>query len=146
MHLSISTKVRAYYLQVKEGFTQDLFLKLNPPFPPVKLLRFDGCKKGNQVILELNFILFKQKWESDITMDNTDDKVFEFVDVGVRLPFFLKSWNHHHIVRHISENECEIVDDIHFNTPFILLDYLMYPALYLQFLYRKPIYRKIFNL
>jgi ligand-binding SRPBCC domain-containing protein len=38
-----------------------------------------------------------------------------------------------------------IIDDITFRTPSILTDYLFYPLLYLQFLYRKPIYKKVFR-
>ena len=145
MRLIIRTKVESYFLDVKSGFTEDLFLALNPPFPPVKLRKFDGCSKGDEVQLELNFILFKQSWHSDITYDLTDDTTFQFIDVGVKLPFFLKSWKHHHVVNKINENTSEIIDDITFSSPLWLLDLLLYPALYLQFLYRKPVYKKVFK-
>lgn len=145
MNLVIFTQVEKNHLEVKEGFTQDLFLSLNPPFPPVKLLQFDGCETGGKVALELNFILFKQKWISDITYDKTDASLFEFIDVGVTLPFFLKSWKHHHKVKLLPNGGSEIVDDITFKTPFILMDFLLYPTLYLQFLYRKPIYKRLFK-
>lgn len=145
MRLKISTKVEQGYLQVKEGFTEDLFKALNPPFPPVKLEKFDGCKKGDQVVLELNFILFKQRWVSDIIDHKTDDQKFEFIDEGVALPFFLKSWRHHHLVIKNGDNTSQIVDDITFKSPFILFDLLLYPALYFQFLYRKPVYKRLFK-
>ncbi len=145
MHLKISTVVESNHLKVKEGFDEELFLKLNPPFPPVKLTKFDGCIKGGQVILELNFILFKQRWVSDITYDHTDEKIFEFIDEGVELPFFLKEWKHHHIVNRIDSKKSQIVDDINFKAPFWIMSLLLYPALYLQFLYRKPIYKKLFK-
>lgn len=145
MRLTIRTKVNSPLVEVKAGFDESLFLSLNPPFPPVKLIQFDGCRKGDKVHLELNFLLFKQQWISDITYDKLDDEIFEFIDVGVRLPFFLKRWKHHHIVKKLDHSRSEIVDDISFSTPFILIDLLFYPALYLQFLYRKPVYRKIFN-
>ncbi len=145
MRLKISTKVRQHHIKVKNGFTKDLFLSLNPPFPPVKLLKFDGCKQGDQVVLELNFILFKQKWVSDIVYDLTDDQIFEFIDVGVRLPFFLKEWKHHHIVKKVNDKESEIIDDITFKSPLGILDFILYPVLYVQFLYRKPIYKKLFK-
>ncbi len=54
MNLTIETKVEENYLNVKEGFTESHFTKLSPPFPPVKLLRFDGSAKGELVTLELN--------------------------------------------------------------------------------------------
>lgn len=145
MRLKICTKVSASYQRVKEGFNEELFLSLNPPFPPVRLEKFDGCSKGDKVQLELNFILFKQRWHSDIIFDLTNEDTFQFIDVGVKLPFFLKHWKHHHIVNRIDDHSSEIIDDITFTSPLWLLDFLLYPALYLQFLYRKPIYKRFFN-
>lgn len=144
MRICIKTKVNQDYKKVFSGFNQSLFLKLNPPFPPVKLLKFDGCKKDNKVILRLNFIFFKQTWESLITKDEENNQEIYFIDEGIKLPFFLKYWKHKHIIQN-SNTSSLIIDDITFKTPFIILNYLMYPLLYLQFLYRKPIYKKVFK-
>jgi ligand-binding SRPBCC domain-containing protein len=144
MKINIETKVDQNYLTVKEGFNETLFTKLSPPFPPVKLLRFDGSKKGDIVTLELNFLLFKQKWTSEITEDKTTSKEFFFVDKGVELPFFLKEWQHRHRLIKAGENTV-IRDEITYQGTFGILTVLLYPALYLQFLYRKPIYKKIFK-
>lgn len=144
MKLRIETKVKASLDSVKNGFTQELFLKLNPPFPPVQLLRFDGCKSGDKVVLELNFILFKQEWISDIIEDSQDTKKWYFVDKGTKLPFFLKKWKHRHVVDQ-KESYTAIIDDITFSTGTILTDILLYPALVGQFFYRKPIYKKVFS-
>ena len=91
MRLLLQTAVESAHLEVKEGFTEALFAKLAPPFPPVKVLRFDGCRAGDLVDLELNFIFFKQKWTSKITEDHLDAQEFRFVDEGIVLPFFLES-------------------------------------------------------
>ncbi|NVJ86493.1 MAG: hypothetical protein HWE15_09330 [Algoriphagus sp.] len=144
MKLILETHVEQDYLTVKEGFHEALFKKLSPPFPPVKLLRFDGSKKGDQVALELNFIFFKQKWVSDITEDHTDEREFYFIDQGTRLPFFLKKWTHKHRVI-AAEKGSIIRDEIEFEGPNGLLTILLYPALWGQFLYRKPIYRRFFK-
>ncbi|SMD42494.1 Ligand-binding SRPBCC domain-containing protein [Aquiflexum balticum DSM 16537] len=144
MKINIETKVDQNYLAVKEGFDETLFTKLSPPFPPVKLLRFDGSKKGDIVSLELNFLLFKQKWTSEIIEDNTTSKEFYFVDKGVQLPFFLKEWRHRHRLIKVGENTV-IRDEITYKGAFGIFTVLLYPALYLQFLYRKPIYKKIFK-
>jgi len=144
MKIVIETTVEQDYLTVKEGFNESLFKKLAPPFPPVKLLRFDGSTTGDVVSLELNFIFFKQRWTSDIVADETTEKEFYFIDKGVELPFFLKAWEHKH--RIIKNGEGSIIrDEISYQGPFGLMTLLLYPALYLQFLYRKPIYRKIFR-
>lgn len=144
MKIKIKTKVEQDYLSVKEGFNESLFKKLSPPFPPVKLIRFDGSQKGDLVALELNFLLFRQKWVSEIIEDQTDSEEFYFIDKGIELPFFLKSWTHKHRVIK-KDNGSIIQDEISFEAPFFLLTLLLYPAMLLQFGYRIPIYKKIFK-
>jgi len=146
MRLSIKTIVSAGIPQIKEGFTADLFLKLNPPFPPVKLLTFDGCKRGDIVHLRLNFILFKQEWVSEITDEGETPDEWYFVDEGTTLPFFLKKWRHHHRICKVSESQSAIIDDFTYSTGTLLSDILLYPALFIQFIYRRPIYKRIFRL
>lgn len=144
MKLQLATKVGQSAQEVWEGFNEELFLKLAPPFPKVKLLQFDGSKKGDKVGLELNFIFFRQKWISDIVENGENDGEIFFIDKGVVLPFFLKKWQHRHIIRKLDQG-AEIVDDIDFSTGTIITDFLMFPGLFLQFLYRKPVYKRIFS-
>ncbi len=144
MKFTIRTSVNASLSEVKKGFTKDLFLALTPSFPPIKLLQFDGCQTGNKVSLQLNFLLFRQRWVSDITEDHISESEWFFVDMGTELPFFLKSWKHKHIVLS-KEGKSQIIDDITFTTGTILTDILLYPALLAQFLYRKPIYKRVFQ-
>lgn len=141
---TIKTSVKASLQTIKEGFTRELFLSLNPPFPPVELKQFDGCKKGDQVVLLLNFIAFKQEWISDIVEAYSTENTWYFVDKGVKLPFFLAKWTHHHGVKQES-GHAVIIDDISFSTGLLLTDLIMFPVLYLQFLYRKPIYKRRFR-
>jgi ligand-binding SRPBCC domain-containing protein len=144
MKLIIKTNVQQSYKQVWDGFTEELFRKLNPPFPPVKVIQFDGCRKGDTVDLELNFLLFRQRWKSLITDQQSTDYEIFFLDEGVKLPFFLTFWRHRH--RIIKDRDKAIVaDEIEFRTPFWFTDYLMYPVLWAQFMYRKPVYRREFN-
>ncbi|WP_114748405.1 SRPBCC family protein [Pleomorphovibrio marinus] len=145
MKIKISTPVQQHYLKVKALFDENLFKVLNPPFPPVKLLRFDGSDIGDTVVLELNFILFKQKWVSKITDNKTSDNEFYFIDKGVELPFFLGSWEHKHIIIRKGENESEIRDEIEYEGKMGLMSILLYPLLYGQFLYRRPIYKRYFK-
>ncbi|TDQ12920.1 ligand-binding SRPBCC domain-containing protein [Algoriphagus boseongensis] len=144
MKLTLETTVEQGYLDVKSGFTEKLFKKLSPPFPPVKVIRFDGCEKGDLVSLELNFLLFKQKWTSEIKEGFTNEFEFCFVDEGIELPFFLKKWHHRHRV--ISSGiQSKIRDEITFEAPLGLLTLLLYPAMWVLFSYRKPIYKKMFK-
>jgi len=144
MQLHINTLVSQSISQVWAGFDEKLFAKLAPPFPPVRVLRFDGCLRGNIVKLELNFFLFKQQWTSLIAEQQATDNEIFFVDYGTKLPFFLSYWKHRHrIIK--SGNQAIIADEIEFRTPSRITDYLFYPLLWLQFAYRKPIYKRIFQ-
>lgn len=144
MHILLKTTVAQPVGQVASRFNRQLFEALNPPFPPVRLLRFDGSRTGDEVHLELNFLLFRQVWKSRITDDQSSAEEISFVDEGIQLPFFLSYWRHRHRIIRVG-NQSQIVDDITFRSPFFLMDFLLYPVLYLQFLYRKPIYRRYFK-
>lgn len=145
MHLRLQTSVQQPLPTVWAGFNRSLFEQLSPPFPPVTVVRFDGCRRGDIVHLRLNFFLFRQDWMSRITDQQTTNGEIYFIDEGEQLPFFLRYWRHRHQLLTNAEGGTTIVDDITFRTPFRLMDYLMYPLLWLQFAYRNPIYRRIFR-
>ncbi|WP_366512687.1 hypothetical protein [Lunatimonas sp.] len=144
MHITISTSVNQHYLKVKEGFSGDLLLQLNPPFPKVTLQRFDGSEVGDLVSLQINMLVAKVNWTSKITDAATTEEEYFFVDEGVSLPFFLSKWKHRHRIIRSGERKTIIRDEISYAGRFALLTPILYPILYLQFLYRKPIYRKVF--
>lgn len=126
------------------GFTRDLFLRLNPPIPPVTLERFDGMQPGDEVHLILKFPGRRERWVSRITDRFESDSECWFEDQGIVLPPFLKQWRHRHVIRQDGAGSV-IVDDIRFASPFPVLDVFLYPGLLLQFIYRKPIYKRAFR-
>ena len=144
MRLQVTTRVNQEFRRSFSRFGRELFLQLNPPFPPVRLLRFDGMQPGDEVHLELNFLFRKEIWISVITeLVETDDEIY-FVDEGRQLPFMFRSWRHlHRLIR--QGEQTLIVDDITYQGRIKLLDYLLYPVLKLQFLYRRPVYRRWLN-
>ena len=82
--------------------------------------------------------------EQEIDWGGVKNNVNYFVDQGVELPFFLKRWKHKHRV--ISSGTGSVIrDEIEFEAPFWLMNYILFPVLWLQFSYRKPIYRRIFK-
>ncbi len=145
MHILIQTQVLAPLQTVAEHFDQRLLTFVSPPFPPTRLLRYEGNHAGAEVHVELNFLFFRQVWKSKIISFQKNDKQMIFVDEGIQCPFFLNYWHHEHKVDAVSESVSLITDDIHFRTPFWLTDYLLYPIMYLQFWYRQPRYRMYFR-
>lgn len=144
MKINIETAVDQSVSDVWNQFDDKLLLKLSPPFPPVKLISF-GQKVGEKVTFELNFFIIRQVWVSKITDSYLSVEESYFIDEGVQLPFFLKYWKHKHRIVKDGNTGSKIIDEIEFRTPTILTDYIFYPILYLQFLYRKPIYQRIFK-
>ena len=144
MVLTIETKVSASLREVKSGFDQNLFESLSPPFPRVEKLQFDGNEVGDKVSLILNFKLFKQRWVSEIVENNEDDKSWVFIDIGKTLPFFLDFWRHTHKIEVLGKGS-KIIDHVEFRSHTKLFTFFFYPFVLLQFIYRKPKYRKFFQ-
>jgi ligand-binding SRPBCC domain-containing protein len=138
MKLILKITVPEHYQTIAAGFNKKLFLALAPPFPPIKLLKFDGCQTNDIVHLQL---LGGIDWASKITEHGATSQEIWFVDQGTTLPFFLRSWVHRHRIIN-QQNNTLIIEDINYKTPFLWLDYLLYPLLWLQFAYRIPIYKR----
>jgi ligand-binding SRPBCC domain-containing protein len=145
MRIQIRTKIDADFETVVRHFDKQLLTEVSPAFPPTRLLRYDGNQPGSEVHVELNFMLFRQVWKSRIISFQKNDQRMIFIDEGIEFPFFLAYWHHEHIVEKCDETTSQIVDDIHFRTPFLLTDYLMYPLMYFQFWGRKSKYQKFFR-
>jgi ligand-binding SRPBCC domain-containing protein len=130
--------------QVVAGFGKDLFLYLAPPGVKVSLKRFDGCKRGDEVHLEIDSVILRQEWVSLITANAESENEWSFIDEGKKLPWPLKFWRHHHRVLRTGDKTSRIVDDITFQCAFGL-DLVMYPLLWASFAVRPSRYRKFFQ-
>ena len=146
MHVILRTAVAQPPAQVMAGFTRELFIALAPPFPKLRLLRFDGCRTGDQVEIELDTLVKRLLWTSLIVDDGqlADGTLF-FVDEGQTLPPPLRYWRHRHLIQPGPQGGSIIVDDLEYRTATPALDALLYPAMWAQFAWRKPIYRRWFR-
>ncbi len=144
MRIKIETTVNADLHSVFNGFNKSLFLKLTPPGMPVELERFDGVYEGAEVHLNMRMPLRKQKWVSVITEHRVQLNEIYFIDEGTVLPAPFHSWHHQH--RMIKDgSKTRIIDDISYQCRPSFMNALFFPLLYLQFLYRKPVYRHVFS-
>lgn len=145
--IRLSVQVEQDYKAVFTGFTEDLFKQLKPPGVRMKLVRFDGCQKGDIVQLELKVLGFiKQMWKSTVTDSGKRAREFYFVDEGkgAELPFFLKKWKHRHRMIDEGERGTTIIDDFEYTAP-LGMNWLLYPVLWAQFAYRKAVYKRVFK-
>ena len=146
MHVTLRTAVAQPPAQVMAGFTRELFIALAPPFPRLRLLRFDGCRTGDRVEIELDTLVKRLPWTSLIVDDGQrPDGTLFFVDEGQQLPPPLRYWRHRHLIQPGPNGGSIIVDDLEYRTATPLLDALLYPAMWAQFAWRKPIYRRWFR-
>ncbi len=138
MKFVVSTPIALDPKRAVEKFDAALFTALAPPFPKIRLVRFDE----NTVEIAMNFFVFKTVWESRVYPTHVDDQQAYFVDEGVRLPPPLKFWRHTH--RLVARGQGSVLrDEIEFSTGRGVLDVLIYPFLWAMMAYRKPIYRKL---
>jgi ligand-binding SRPBCC domain-containing protein len=145
MKIRFETPIELGYLQIRDKFDRQLFEALSPPGVSVLLRRFDGCKKGDEYHLGLNFLGKSQEWQGVITDEKTTDTEWAFVDEGKVLPWPLVEWKHTHIVEKVSDNSSLIVDDIDFEcaTPWLIP--VVAPGLWLMFAIRPYKYHQYFR-
>ena len=146
MHVTLRTAVSQPPARVMAGFTRELFVALAPPFPRLRLLRFDGCRTGDRVEIELNTLVTRLAWTSLIVDDGVQpDGTLFFIDEGQVLPPPLRFWRHRHLIQPGPNGGSVIVDALEYRTASRLLDVVIYPAMWAQFAWRRPIYRRWFR-
>jgi ligand-binding SRPBCC domain-containing protein len=146
LKLNLRTTVAQAPAQVMAGFTRELFVALAPPFPKMRLRRYDGSRRGNLVEIELDALVKKLAWTSLITDDGVlPDGTHYFVDEGQVLPPPLHYWRHRHLLQPGPAGGTVIVEDLEYRTRFGWLDALLRPAMWAMLAWRKPIYRRWFQ-
>lgn len=145
MNLVFSSLLNSKQQKVIDGFTKELFVELNPPGVTVKVLRFDGCRKGDEVHLAISQLGIKSPWVSVITEATQTETEWSFVDEGRKLPWPLSYWKHHHRVISRGEHQTEIIDDINFECCHKWMTPFVYPGLWLAFSVRPARYKKFFE-
>lgn len=144
MNLYFKTPVKGTVKDVFNQFNESLFSKLKPPGVKVEIVRFDGCKKGDAIDLNLISPMGKQQWKGEVTDWFSSEEECYFVDEGRVLPFPLSAWKHKHLIKS-ENNQTFIIDDIQFEIKPAIIGIFYYPILWSVFKYRGPIYRRIFS-
>lgn len=145
MKITFMTEVRENPSAVYEGFTRELFEKLNPPAVPLVIEAFDGLEVGDRVAVSLNVGPFHGRWVSVITENEKNPAEITYVDEGEELPPPLKFWRHRHRLLRRPGGGCVIRDEIEFHTGNPLVDAAIYPTIYAQFAWRQPVFREVFG-
>jgi ligand-binding SRPBCC domain-containing protein len=147
MRFQILTSVQGSHREVFAGFDHQLLLKLTPPGAKIELLHAD-MPDAPQGYIQLRVTLLgiiRQNWINDFSHFELSDRECHFVDQGRQMPFPIRFWRHDHRVLADGADRSIINDDVTFKTGFFLLDWLLFPLLWLQFRYRRPIYKRHFG-
>ena len=125
--------------KVKGEFNNILFLKHLTKLLPVKIIEWDGTYDGAKAHLAFWFF----GWRDFIVnhRENIEDDIkFSFVDEGISLPFYLKSWRHIHGA--YKERDLIIIkDEVNFTTNSKFLDLILFPMLMMPIIIRKILYK-----
>lgn len=139
MRISLTSIVNLDPKIVFEGFDSKLFTYLLPP--GARLIQFGGSVTGDVVHLKLPLA---GEWVSVIVENGNTETGYYFVDQGKKLPFPLKEWTHKHIIE-AYQGGTRIVDDMRYSTGNSLLNWLLFPVLYLSFYPRTWQYKNYFT-
>jgi ligand-binding SRPBCC domain-containing protein len=143
MRLLLSTEISAPSPQyVLARFDERLFRALAPPFPKLRVDRFDGCSPGDLVAITMDWGFMQQPWLSRITEAGDNTIEAWFVDEGQQLPWPFRYWRHRHLMTQSAPGRVAITEDLTYRTPLRLLDWLIRPAVWALLAYRKPIYQR----
>ncbi len=143
MKITIKTAVELDFKTVWQGFNKKLLKKLSPPFPKVEIKSF-SMDKGEKVEIILDIFIKRYLWVSVITESEALINEFYFIDEGIEIPLGMTYWRHKHRILKKSDSSF-ILDEVEFKTKYKLLEWLLYPLIFLQFLYRIPIYKSEFK-
>lgn len=114
MKIEIVNPVQRNYQEVFDGFSAELFEYLAPK-GQLKLLRFDGCGKGD--VIDIQFLKpIKARWISEVVKFHKSEEEIYFIDEGRKLPFGLVYWQHQHIIRKTGHDSCDIIEKIEYQT------------------------------
>jgi len=145
MKLYFETPTERPFTEIRDQFNRGRFIYLSPALVPFEIRRFDGCKKGDEIHINLGINGLTRKWVSLITFEETNAAGWSFIDEGKLLPFPLKYWKHHHRVDKISAQKSLIVDDITFECQPAFLTPVTRALLWTVFSVRPGRYKKFFE-
>jgi ligand-binding SRPBCC domain-containing protein len=143
-YVSITTFIPLPIQEVTKRFDRRLFDYLAPPFPKLKIKRYDGQKKGDVIQLSLGLWPIFLPWHLVIVDAWEDEKSWGFTDQATMLPFPLTAWRHEHRLVAIGPMETSIEDFVGFRAGPNWLTKLMQPIVHNMFTSRKPAYLRYF--
>lgn len=145
MKFQMSTPVQGFSpKEIINIFDFDLLRALSPPMMKPDLVSYGGYAPGTKIHFRLNTPFGIKDWKGSISEYRESEAEIYFTDVGLELPFGIKTWKHkHRLIR--TAYGTEIRDEVDCSFSNFMAKSFLPPGIWLQFLYRKPLYAKIIS-
>jgi len=139
----VESKIRDVNIQdVYSVFDFRLLTALSPPMMKPEAKIYEGNKLGDQLYFVIRTPIGGFPWKGKVTEESITENEIYFVDEGTEMAFGMSTWKHKHRLIKINDGTL-IRDEVFFDTKNRLLKYVLLPGVWMQFLYRKPLYEKI---
>tara|TARA_Y100001935_G_scaffold219754_1_gene193126 strand:- start:50 stop:496 length:447 start_codon:yes stop_codon:yes gene_type:complete len=128
---------------VIKSFHNRKFVEFLTALQPVKILNWEGIESGK--VASFSFWFFG--WRiMEVVHEGYEarDTYLHFIDKGLKLPFGLDSWNHHHIVE-VKNDNVIISDKVRMFSESRIKLFFIFPIMILPILIRKITYKIWFH-
>ncbi|MCF8412762.1 MAG: SRPBCC family protein [Melioribacteraceae bacterium] len=101
---------------------------ISPPFPKAQILSMSEIPliRGSEIVIQLNFLLFRQVWEITISEFEIPTMISDFQKRGL-----FEYWHHYHIFEP-TEHGVKMIDKVEFTPPLGILGRIVNPLIFLQ--------------
>ena len=131
-------------LNIIKSFHSHRFIKFLTNGQPVRIDSWNGIENGKFASFSFWFFGWKKILVEHKNYHATKDSLY-FVDVGIKLPFGLNSWEHHHIIKPYKDDTI-IIDKIILFKSGRFKKYLIYPIMLFPVVIRKITYKIWFHI
>ena len=128
---------------VIQSFHDRKFVDFLTALQPVKILNWDGIESGK--VASFSFWFFGWKIMNVVhERYKAEDTYLRFTDKGIKLPFGLDNWNHHHVVE-VKDDYVIISDRVQMHSENRVKLLFIFPIMIFPILIRKITYKIWFH-
>lgn len=136
-------KVKSSLSQIEKKINKNFFEKMIPSFYPIGIHDYEGTQDGAEFTLALKGPYALKIWKGQLHSFSKNEREYQFVDEGKKLPFPFKSWLHKHRFVESQAGGTYLVDEIEFDCGDEKIEAVMEIILTIYFKYRQLQYQKI---
>ena len=131
---------------VIQSFHDRKFVDFLTALQPVKILNWDGIESGK--VASFSFWFFGWRTMNVVHEGyEAEDTYLHFIDKGIKLPFGIDNWIHHHIVE-VKNDNVIISDRVRMHSEsraklFFIFPIMIFPILIRKITYKIRFYNKI---